>query len=108
VSPECASSWNFRAELPSTPLSRRWVNKPPINAPVRFHGLRHTCATLLLAKGVHSKFVQALLGHVRISVTMDLYSHWASAIGNQTAAAMEDALREHIEVAGEGSEIGAA
>jgi hypothetical protein len=29
-------------------------------------------------------------------------------MGNQTAAAMEDALQEDIEVAGEGSEIGAA
>ena len=34
--------------------------------------MRHTCATLLLAKGVHPKFVQALLGH---GITLDLYSH---------------------------------
>jgi hypothetical protein len=39
---------------------------------------------------------------------MDLCSHWASATGNQTAATMEDPLREGIEVEGEGSEIGAA
>jgi hypothetical protein len=38
---------------------------------------------------------------------MDLYSHWAPAMGNQAPAAIEDALREDIEVAGEGSEIGA-
>lgn len=61
---------------------------------IRFHDLRHTCATLLLAKGVHPKFVQALLGHASISITMDLYSHWAPAMGDQTAAAMEEALRE--------------
>src|SRR5215213_12023560 len=30
---------------------------------IRFHDLRHTCATLLLGKGVHPKFVQELLGH---------------------------------------------
>lgn len=42
----------------------------------RFHDLRHTCATLLLAKCVHpNKLVQALLGHASISMTMDLYSH---------------------------------
>jgi hypothetical protein len=29
---------------------------------IRFHDLRHTCATLLLSKGVHPKFVQELLG----------------------------------------------
>lgn len=61
---------------------------------IRFHDLRHTCATLLLAKDVHPKLVQALLGHASIGITMDLYSHWAPAMGDQTAAAMEDALQE--------------
>lgn len=61
---------------------------------IRFHDLRHTCATLLLAKGVHPKLVQALLGHASIGITMDLYSHWAPAMGDQAASAMEDTLRE--------------
>ena len=43
--------------------------------PVRFHDLRHTCATLLLMAGKHPKFVQELLGHVSISKTLDTYSH---------------------------------
>jgi integrase len=38
---------------------------------IRFHDLRHTCATLLLSKGVHPKFVQELLGHATISITLD-------------------------------------
>ncbi len=59
-----------------------------------FHDLRHTCATLLLAKGVHPKLVQALLGHASIGITMDLYSHWAPAMGDQAAAAMEDVLQK--------------
>ena len=50
--------------------------------PIRFHDLRHTCATLLLTKGVHPKLVQALLGHASIGITMDLYSHWAPAMGD--------------------------
>ena len=61
---------------------------------IRFHNLRHTCATLLLAKGVHPKLVQALLGHASIGITMDIYSHWAPAMGDQAAAAMEDTLQE--------------
>ena len=61
---------------------------------IRFHDLRHTCATLLLAKGVHPKLVQALLGHASIGITMDLYSHWAPAMGDQAAAAMEDVLQK--------------
>ena len=42
---------------------------------IRFHDLRHTCATLLLGKGVHAKFVQELLSHTTISITLDTYSH---------------------------------
>ena len=40
---------------------------------IRFHDLRHTCATLLLGKGVHAKFVQELLGHATISTTIQNY-----------------------------------
>ncbi len=59
---------------------------------IRFHDLRHTCATLLLAKGVHPKFVQELLGHATISITLDRYSHVIPAMGDQTKKAMEDVL----------------
>ena len=59
---------------------------------IRFHDLRHTCATLLLSKGVHPKLVQELLGHSTIAITLDTYSHVLPGIGNQTANAMESAL----------------
>jgi integrase len=59
---------------------------------VRFHDLRHTCATLLLSRGVHPKFVQELLGHSSIAMTLDRYSHWILSMGDQTARAMEAAL----------------
>ena len=42
---------------------------------VRLHDLRHTCATVLLKRGQHPKFVQELLGHATISQTLDTYSH---------------------------------
>jgi integrase len=57
---------------------------------IRFHDLRHTCATLLLSKGVHPKFVQELLGHATISITLDRYSHAIPAMGDQTKKAMQD------------------
>ena len=41
----------------------------------KFHGLRHTRATMLLKQGVNPKIVQERLGHSTISVTMDIYSH---------------------------------
>jgi integrase len=59
---------------------------------IRFHDLRHTCATLLLLQGVHPKFVQELLGHATIAITLDTYSHVLPGMGDQTAAAMEDVL----------------
>src|SRR5829696_8989513 len=42
---------------------------------VRLHDLRHTCATILLMADKHPKYVQELLGHCNISITLDIYSH---------------------------------
>ena len=44
-------------------------------SPIRLHDLRHTCATILLMAGKHPKYVQELLGHASISITLDTYSH---------------------------------
>jgi integrase len=59
---------------------------------IRFHDLRHTCATLLLIQGTQSKFVQDLLGHATIAMTLDTYSHFLPSMGGQTVRAMEAAL----------------
>lgn len=72
---------------------------------IRFHDLRHTCATLLLAKCVPHKFVQALLGHASIGITMDLYSHWAPAMGDWAATAMEDTLQEEDQTETESEDL---
>jgi integrase len=58
----------------------------------RFHDLRHTCATLLLSKGVHPKIVQELLGHSTISITLDTYSHVLPNMQGEAVTAMEDLL----------------
>jgi integrase len=74
-----ARSFKFllrRAGLPDIPL----------------HDLRHTCATLLLSEGVHPKFVQELLGHANIGITLDTYSHVLPSMGDQTVTAMERVL----------------
>ncbi len=42
---------------------------------MRFHDLRHSAATILLAMKVHPKVVQEILGHSQIAMTLDVYSH---------------------------------
>jgi len=42
---------------------------------IRFHDLRHTCATLMMAQGEHPKVVQERLGHADVAMTINLYSH---------------------------------
>jgi integrase len=59
---------------------------------IRFHDLRHTCATLLLRQGVNPKFVQELLGHRDVGLTLNTYSHVLPDMGDVAAGAMDDAL----------------
>src|SRR3989442_15694195 len=42
---------------------------------IKFHGLRHTCATLLLQAGVPANAVQQRLGHKKIEITLSVYAH---------------------------------
>ena len=62
-----------------------------------FHNLRHTCATLLLARNTHPKLVSELLGHADITTTLNTYSHVIPSMQNRTASAMEDVLGEEYE-----------
>lgn len=59
----------------------------------RFHDLRHTAATLMLAQNVHVKVVSEMLGHSQISITLDLYSHVTPTMQRQAATTMEAFLR---------------
>jgi integrase len=61
---------------------------------VRFHDLRHACASLLLSEGVPLKVVQEVLGHSSASVTMDVYSHVLPDMQEKAAAAMDDLLSD--------------
>ena len=59
---------------------------------IRFHDLRHTAATLLLGQGTHPKIVADLLGHSRISTTLDLYSHVTPTMQKEAAETMDSLL----------------
>jgi integrase len=45
-----------------------------------------TCATLLLAQGVHPRVVMEILGHSQTSITMNLYSHVIPAMQREVAS----------------------
>lgn len=59
---------------------------------IRFHDLRHACASLLLAEGIHPKVVQERLGHASISTTMDTYSHVMPSLQADAAEKMDRLL----------------
>lgn len=59
---------------------------------IRFHDLRHTAATLMLANGVHAKVVQERLGHSDISETMDRYSHVLPTMQREAANHLGDVI----------------
>ena len=56
--------------------------------PMRFHDLRHTAASLLLAEGVNVKVIQEMLGHSSISLTLDVYGHTLPSMQADAAATM--------------------
>ncbi len=57
-----------------------------------FEGPAHACATLLLSRSTHPKYVQAVMGHASIGLPLDLYSHWAPSMGKHAASAMDAVL----------------
>jgi integrase len=59
---------------------------------IRFHDLRHSCATLQLAAGVQPKVVQENLGHARVSTTLDLYAHVMPSTRREAADALASLL----------------
>jgi integrase len=60
---------------------------------MRFHDLRHTCATLLLSSNINPKIVSEMLGHVNVAITLDTYAHVLPTMQDNATRALEDALR---------------
>ena len=59
---------------------------------IRFHDLRHSCASVLLAQGVPMKQIREWLGHSDMSTTANIYSHLDAVTKADTGAAMSKAL----------------
>ncbi|KEI48446.1 integrase [Enterococcus faecium UC7256] len=76
-----------------TPSVVKWNTRRISNAlslSFNFHSLRHTHATLLLENGAKMKEISDRLGHSRISITMDTYSHVTDKMRNETVDIMEN------------------
>jgi integrase len=59
---------------------------------IKFHGLRHTCATLLLNAGEAPHNVSKRLGHAKVTMTMEVYAHLLGESGKQMAATIGSIL----------------
>jgi integrase len=60
---------------------------------VRFHDLRHSHPTQLLASGVHPKIASERLGHASVGITLDLYSHVTDTMQGDAALKLDSAMQ---------------
>lgn len=82
VSPDMLSQ-NFQAVIKRYNLKK-----------IRFHDLRHSCATLLYKKGVPLKDIQLYLGHSSIATTANIYSHFDYSQNEKSIKVIEDSLKK--------------
>jgi integrase len=64
---------------------------------VRFHDLRHAHASHMLASGVHPKIASERLGHSRVGITLDLYSHVVEGLQENAVALVDDAMAKALQ-----------
>jgi integrase len=63
----------------------------------RFHDLRHAHASHMLAAGVHPKIASERLGHSRVGITLDLYSHATEGLQADAVAMVDDAMAKALQ-----------
>lgn len=80
----------------------RMVRRTPVPT-IRFHDLRHTHATLLIAAGVPAKVVAERLGHSRASFTIDSYQHVLPGMQADAAAVFADLVADGASTGSSGS-----
>lgn len=78
-----------------TRMWRRFLEKHNLKD-IRFHDLRHSCATALLEAGVDPKTVQTRLGHSDISMTLNVYAHCTPTMDRNAAQKLDDLFSSAI------------
>lgn len=68
---------------------KRTLTKAHLPTTTRFHDLRHSCATLLIAQDVHPRVVMEILRHSQISTTMNTYAHVLPRIQRDATSKVE-------------------
>lgn len=63
---------------------------------IRFHDLRHTYVSLLLAEGIPIKYIQKQVGHSSIKVTMDIYGHIMPETAEQSVKVLDSLFSKQI------------
>jgi integrase len=69
------------------------LQKEGLPQDTRFHDLRHSCAAFLFAQSVDAHTVMRILGHSRISITMELYGHLLPGVSGSAVGKVEELLR---------------
>jgi integrase len=76
---------------------KRYLIKADLSRDVRFHDLRHTAATLLLASRVNVKVVSEMLGHSNVAITLRIYAHVLPHMQQSAVQAMDALLGAPVE-----------
>jgi integrase len=82
-----------RANAKEAEQARQEGREPRPLPPIRFHDLRHTCATLLLLADENPKVISERLGHANIQMTLNTYSHVLPTMQKRAASKMDGILR---------------
>ncbi len=82
----------YRDQNAVTRRFKRMLRRAGLPQDVRFHDLRHTCATIALEEGVEIKALSAMLGHKDCAFTMNTYVHATKKIKTSAADKMQGAF----------------
>lgn len=62
---------------------------------IRFHDLRHSFASMLINRGENIKYIQRVLGHSSVQITLDVYGHLLPEAGAESAERLDQAFFKH-------------
>ncbi|MCP4544929.1 MAG: site-specific integrase [bacterium] len=76
----------------SKTLWKRLLRSAGVRESLRWHDLRHTYASLMLAEGVNMNVIKTQMGHSSISVTMDRYAHLMPSACQDAADKLQESV----------------